>query len=58
VSRASLIDVYISGLNLTAVAVVSGADGRRCRIETGDEIAPGETVKHRFYSSQATPICC
>ncbi len=47
-SRASLVDVYISGLNLTAIVVVASADGRRCRIHTG-EPAPGETVKHRFY---------
>jgi hypothetical protein len=40
-SRASLIDAYISGLSLTAVSVVASADGRRCRIETGGEIAPG-----------------
>jgi hypothetical protein len=45
-SRASLIDVYISGLNLATVAIVSS--GRRCRITEG-EPAPGETVKHRFY---------
>jgi hypothetical protein len=45
-SRAALIDVYISGLNLTEVAVVGA--GRRCRIETG-EIAPGEPVAHRFF---------
>jgi hypothetical protein len=47
VSRASLVDVYISRLNLTAVAIV--ADGRRCRIETGGEIAPGEKIEARFY---------
>jgi hypothetical protein len=45
-SRAALIDVYISGLNLTEVAVVS--DGRRCRIHTG-EPAPGEKIAARFY---------
>jgi hypothetical protein len=46
VSRASLVETYISALNLTAVAVVS--DGRRCRITEG-EPAPGEKIKHRFY---------
>jgi hypothetical protein len=46
VSRASLIEAYISGLNLTAVAVVS--DGRRCRIRTG-EPGPGEKIKRQFY---------
>lgn len=48
-SRALLIEVYISGLQLTAVAIVSSADGRRCRIETGGEIAPGEKIKWQFY---------
>jgi hypothetical protein len=46
VARADLIATYISALNLTAVAVV--ADGRRCRIITG-EPAPGETIAARFY---------
>jgi hypothetical protein len=52
-SRAALIDVYISGLNLATVAVVS--DGRRCRVavfgsaEDTGEPEPGETVRHRFY---------
>jgi hypothetical protein len=45
-SRASLIEAYISGLNLTAVAIIS--DGRRCRITDG-EPAPGEKIKHQFY---------
>jgi hypothetical protein len=47
VSRASLVETYIAALNLTAVTVV--ADGRRCRIETGGEIAPGEKIKRQFY---------
>jgi hypothetical protein len=38
VSRADLVNVYISGLELTAVAIVGA--GRRCRIITG-EPAPG-----------------
>lgn len=45
-SRASLVETYIAALNLTAVAIVS--DGWRCRIHTG-ELAPSETIKHRFY---------
>jgi hypothetical protein len=50
-SRASLIDAYISGLSLTAVSVVASADGRRCRIETGGEIAPcrGERIRRQFF---------
>ncbi len=48
-SRAALIDVYISGLNLTEVAIVGA--GKRCRIHIdGDgEIAPGEPVACRYY---------
>jgi hypothetical protein len=46
VSRALLIEAYISGLNLTPVAVVGA--GRRCRIITG-EPAPGETIAHRYF---------
>jgi hypothetical protein len=46
VSRASLVETYIAGLNLTAVAIVS--DGRRCRITEG-EPPPGETIKRQFY---------
>jgi hypothetical protein len=45
-SRALLIEAYISGLALTAVTVVS--DGRRCRI-TDREPAPGEKIKHRYF---------
>jgi hypothetical protein len=45
-SRASLVDVYIAALNLTAVAIVS--DGRRCRITDG-EPAPDEKIKHRYF---------
>jgi hypothetical protein len=48
-SRASLVDVYISALQLTAVAIVASADGRRCRIETDGEIAPGEKIKRQFF---------
>jgi hypothetical protein len=46
VSRASLVEAYISALNLTAIAIVS--DGLRCRIETG-EPAEGEKIKRQFF---------
>jgi hypothetical protein len=46
VSRASLIDVYISGLNLAEVAIVGA--GRQCRIHVDGEIAPGEPVAARY----------
>lgn len=45
-SRESLVQAYISGLNLTAVAIVGA--GRRCRIIMG-EPAPGETIQHRYF---------
>jgi hypothetical protein len=45
-SRASLIDAFISGLQLTEVAIVGA--GKRCRIITG-EPAPGELIQHRYY---------
>jgi hypothetical protein len=45
-SHASLIETYISALNLTSVAIVS--DGRQCRITEG-EPAPGEKIKRQFY---------
>jgi hypothetical protein len=47
-SRAALIDVYISGLALAEVAIVGA--GRRCRIHTdGDgDLAPGEPVAQRY----------
>jgi hypothetical protein len=45
-SRESLVQAYISGLQLTAVAIVGA--GRRCRIITG-EPAPGETIQHRYF---------
>jgi hypothetical protein len=47
VSRAALIDVYISGLNLVEVAIVGA--GRQCRIHTDGKIAPGEPVAHRYH---------
>jgi hypothetical protein len=49
-SRASLIEAYISGLNLTEVAVVGA--GRRCRISNrplGVDLTPGEPIAHRYY---------
>jgi hypothetical protein len=48
VSRASLIEVYISGLGLAEVAIIVGTDGR-CRIETDGEIAPGEKIRRQFF---------
>jgi hypothetical protein len=45
-SRASLVEIYISSLPVVEVAVVS--DGRRCRITEG-EPAPGEKIKRQFY---------
>jgi hypothetical protein len=50
VARASLVDVYISGLNLTAVTVV--CNGRQCRIKFspgGESDAPGEKVGARYF---------
>jgi hypothetical protein len=48
-SRADLIQTYISGLQLTEVAIVGA--GKQCRIHTGGhgEIAPGEIVQHRYF---------
>jgi hypothetical protein len=48
VSRA-LVEAYISALPLTAVAIVSSADGRRCRILTEGEPGPGETIERQLY---------
>jgi hypothetical protein len=45
-SRADLIQTYLSALNLTSVAIVGA--GRLARITT-DEPEPGETIQHRFY---------
>jgi hypothetical protein len=45
-SRESLVQAYISGLNLTSVAIVGA--GRRCQIITG-EPPPGETIASRYY---------
>jgi hypothetical protein len=47
VSRASLVEAYISGLQLTEVAV-AGA-GKQCRIRTGGDLAPGEPVAQRYF---------
>ena len=38
--RVSLIEAYVAALPLTAVAIVSSADGRQCRIETGGTSTP------------------
>jgi hypothetical protein len=45
----ALIEAYITALPLTAVAIVSSADGRRCRIQTEGELGPGETIERTFY---------
>lgn len=45
-SRASLVEAYISGLNLTAVSVV--CSGGQCRI-CADEPAPGEKVRASYH---------
>jgi hypothetical protein len=49
VSRESLVQAYISGLNLAEVAIVGA--GRRCRIHTdGDgDLAPGEPIQRRYF---------
>jgi hypothetical protein len=50
-SHASLIDTYIAALNLTEVTIVASPDGRRCRIDTGGEIALArcEKIVRQFY---------
>jgi hypothetical protein len=45
-SRESLVEAYISGLNLTEIAIVGA--GKQCRIHTGGDLAPGEPVAHRY----------
>jgi hypothetical protein len=47
-SRASLIEAYITALPFTAVAVVQTAGGG-CRVAVGGEPAPGEKIKHQFF---------
>jgi hypothetical protein len=44
-SRESLVEAYISGLQLTEVAIIGA--GKQCQIITGD--SPGEIVQHRFF---------
>jgi hypothetical protein len=46
VSRADLVDAYISGLNLTEIAIVGA--GKQCRLHTGGDLVPGEPVAHRY----------
>ena len=46
-SRADLVDVYISGLNLAEVVVVS--NGRQCRITNVGEFVPGEKIKASYH---------
>jgi hypothetical protein len=46
-SRASLIDAYVSALPFAPVAVVVIPGG--CRVAVGGEPAAGETIKHQFY---------
>jgi hypothetical protein len=45
-SHSSLVETYISALNLTSVAIVGA--GRQCRVITG-EPAPGEPIAHRYF---------
>jgi hypothetical protein len=45
-SRESLVEAYISGLQLTEIAIVGA--GRQCRIHTGGDLARGEPVAHRY----------
>jgi hypothetical protein len=52
-SRASLIDAYISGLALAEVAIVGA--GRQCRIHTG-EPAPGEIIQHRYFFKSSSHV--
>jgi hypothetical protein len=46
-SRASLIDAYVSALPFAPVAIVQTAGG--CRVAVGGEIAPGETTIAKYY---------
>ena len=47
-SRVSLVEAYISGLQLTEIAIVGA--GKQCRITAGGEFAtPGEPVAHRYF---------
>jgi hypothetical protein len=48
VSRSSLVDVYISSLPFSAVAIVA-VPGGGCRVAVGGEIAPGETTIARYF---------
>ena len=48
-SRSKLVEAYIAALPLAAVAVISSADGARCRILTDGEPGPGETIEHQLY---------
>jgi hypothetical protein len=50
-SHSSLVETYISGLNLTSITVVASPDGRCCRIEMGGEIALArcEKIARQFY---------
>jgi hypothetical protein len=48
VSRAALIDAYVSALPFTPVAVVA-IPGGGCRVETAAQCAPGETIAKQYY---------
>lgn len=47
-SRADLIQAYITALPFAPVAVVATTGGR-CRVAVGGEPAPGEKLKRQFY---------
>jgi hypothetical protein len=48
-SRGLLVEAYTAALPLAAVAIVSSADSKRCRIMTGGEPGPGEAIERRLY---------
>jgi hypothetical protein len=48
VSRASLIDAYVSALPFAAVIVVAVPRGG-CRVAVGGEPAPGEKIERQYY---------
>ena len=55
VSHALLVETYISALPLAEVAIVGA--GRRCRIHTdGGDLAPGETIAHRYFFKSSSHV--
>jgi hypothetical protein len=47
-SRADLVEAYLSALPLSPVAVIA-IPGGGCRVALGGEVAPGETITQQFY---------